>query len=125
AGDGEWGMGNAGAPNEIGPVESQRVSFDDLYLSPFPIPHSPKCAGEPSVLLNRDDPGDSAREFRGEGPPPRPDLDHDVRRGRVERVGDAAQELGIGEKVLAQPFPGSHALSSSRVRSSAAGAPPV
>src|SRR5712692_55330 len=117
------------------PVGPQRVPPHHDYVSRCSFPPTPptpppdsrltELMGQLAISLNRHESGDQWRQLSGQATPPRPDLDDDVVGGRIERVGDSAQQLWIGKKVLPQASGDAHALSSSRVRSSEAGAPPV
>src|SRR2546422_5836099 len=80
---------------------------------------------QPPVLLYRDDPQAAGEQLLGEAPPPRSDLEHDVAGRGLERVDDLREELRVAEEVLPERRPPAHTLRITRVRSSAAGAPPV
>src|ERR1051325_370092 len=77
---------------------------------------------EPAVLFDRDDLGAALEQRRGETALPRPDLQHRLAGLDFDGVGDTTKNARIGEKMLAES---SQNLSSTSVRSSFAGAPPV
>src|SRR5207253_7748320 len=108
------------------PIEAQRVSVNDgqSICSAFRVPRS-EFGCQSAIFFYRDHAQPAGEQFVGEGSRPRPDLDHDVVGGGLERVGDALQDVPVGEKVLAEPLVRNHTLRITTVRSSAGGAPPV
>src|SRR5881296_1314964 len=121
------GCGMRVSGDQLMPVEAKRVADDDheLFRISHPASRIPHPGGQPAIPFDGNDVTHARGEDGRQAPRPGPDLDHDVVGGGLERVGDALQDVPVGEKVLAEPFVRNHTLRITTVRSSAGGAPPV
>src|SRR5438093_1245221 len=84
---------------------------------------TPRSTLFPYTTLFRSQP--AGEQLLGEAPLPRADLDDDVLRRGIEGVDDLAEQPRVAQEVLPESLLSTHTLRMTRVRSSAAGAPPV
>jgi len=108
------------------PIQLQRVSRHDIDVAESAI-RNPQSAiiCQSAIPLDRDDALHARGENDRQGARSRSDLEDDVAGRGLERVDDLREELRVAEEVLPERRPPAHTLRITRVRSSAAGAPPV
>ena len=83
-------------------IDPHRVAPHNREIR-MPGGHRPQVAGQPPVQLDHVQVRDPGRDPVAQRPLPSPDLERDVARIELRIASDRLQQVGVGEKVLAQP----------------------